>query len=48
MNEEKRSLIIQAIAWLKGWEMREEAQAVIDLLTEYELLLLEVRNAQEQ
>ena len=47
MNEEKRKLVIRLIAWAKGWNMLEESSAVQDLLTEYELLKLEVADKRE-
>ena len=47
MDKSQHKLIIQAISWLKGWNLLEYADAVSNLLTEYELLKLENENKRE-
>jgi len=42
LSESDRLVVIRVIGWLKKWCMEEHANAVINLLTEYELLTLEM------
>ena len=47
ITEKERGFILRVISWLKGWNMLDEANAVVNLLTEYELLLLEVKDRRD-